>query len=294
MKARLLALLLSVTLTACNLGAPAPQEPADAATAAALTVEAVLTIPAASPTSDGPPAGAPGFAVTDTPRVAIDGTTAEPAECTNQSSITSWMRDGLPYDTTEANKPLKPDQGFVMSWVIKNTGTCVWDSNYKLIYDSGERLTELDSQPVMPGGYRVDPGIELTISAQMKAPTKPGSYESTYRFVSADGESALIVGVITTVGTATNSTLSAPGDLRYAYDCSGGTVRISLIWQDRANDEAGYRIYRDGAKLADLPAGATVYDDIAPSPGSYQYTVAAFNAGGESAAKVQAETTNCQ
>ncbi|MBI3167353.1 MAG: hypothetical protein HYZ22_02660, partial [Chloroflexi bacterium] len=187
-----------------------------------------------------------------------------------------------------------PGTNFVMSWTVQNSGTCVWDDTYKMVFDSGERLTPQDSFPVMPKGYTVKSGESLTINIQMTAPSAPGAYESTFKLVDAGGNHVFIVGVLTNVGTPTNSSLAAPGDLRYTYDCSGGITRISLTWKDKADGEEGYRIYRDGEKLTDLPAGSTVYDDIAPSPGSYQYTVAAYNEGGESPTKVQAETSNCQ
>lgn len=53
-------------------------------------------------------------------------------------------------------------------------------------------------------------------------------------------------------------------------------MNISLNWIDNAIDENGYRIYRDGTKLADVVAGSTSYNDIAPTSGKYDYTVAAF------------------
>lgn len=279
---------LSLALAACNLGAPAPQDAAGVATSAAQTVEAVMTTSAATPTAQNTPAASP------VPGVAIDGTTAEPADCQRSSKIVSWERNGITYDKAEVDKRLEPGTSFVMSWELQNTGTCDWDDTYKMIFDSGERLSQQDSFPVMPKGYHIKPGEVLTINLQLVAPAKAGPYETTFKLVDDKGNFALIVGVITNVGAVTNSSLAAPGDLRYSYDCSGGITRISLAWKDKADNEEGYRIYRDGEKLTDLPAGSTVYDDIAPSPGSYQYTVAAYNAGGESPTKVQAETSNCQ
>ncbi|GAB4405021.1 MAG: hypothetical protein OHK003_32790 [Anaerolineales bacterium] len=280
--ALLILLTFSFIISACNLGVPAPQNNSESATAAALTVEAVLTPPAASPT-----AGQTENMNTATP-------TAQ-ANCEQRATIVTWMRDNITYDTAEVNKRLAPGKGFVMSWALQNSGTCIWDDTYKMTFESGERLTQQDSIPVMPKGYTVKPGEILTINIQMTAPSAPGEYETSFSLTNAEGVDVLNVGVLTNVGsTSAAGNLAAPGDLRYAYDCTSGIVRISLTWQDRANGEAGYRIYRDGAKLSDLPAGSTVYDDIAPAPGSYLYTVAAFNASGESTAKVTAETSNCK
>lgn len=270
-------LVLTLLLSACNLNAPAGQDPNALSTAAALTVEAVLTPAATQPSSE---AASPVPTATEA--------------CTNWSEIISWTRDGLTYDKAEVDKPLKPNQNFVMSWGLKNTGTCIWDSNYRLVFDSGTRLTVQDSIPVMPGGYRIDPGVELTINVQMTAPSEPGEYESSFRFVSADGNEALIVGVLTNVGSPVSQSLASPGDLRYTYDCSGGVVNITLNWADRSNDEAGFRIYRDGKKVGEVGAGTTSYSEIVPGVGTYQYTVAAFNATGEAPATVTVSTANCQ
>ena len=70
-----------------------------------------------------------------------------------------------------------------------------------------------------------------------------------------------------------------------------GTRRWVWNWALGSRRDA-YR--RDGTKLTDLPADSTSYVDIAPASGSYDYSVAAYNASGESKANVNAKTTNCQ
>ncbi|MCB0102160.1 MAG: hypothetical protein H6635_00565 [Anaerolineales bacterium] len=275
----LFVILFSFILAACNLGVSAPQE-SELATAAALTVEAVLT----TPTQDGPPAGAPGFAVTPSP------------VCEENFNIVRWERNGITYDKAEVDKPLDPNEGFEMSWVIKNTGTCTWTDAYTMNFDSGERLTPTDSFNPIPLGEIVLPGSEMAFSVPMAAPSQTGTFETTFRMDSSNGERVLFVGIITTVGKETSRVngLSAPGELRYSYDCSGGATRINITWQDLADNESGYRIYRDGVALVDLPAGTTTFEDTTAAPGSYQYVVAAFNKEGESTSKLHVETSNCQ
>ena len=286
----LLCLIISFTLSACNLGAPAPQDGSAIYTAAAQTIEAVLTSPAASPT-------AAQTAATPIPGVAIDGTTAEPpsTNCEENYLITLWERNGVTYDKTEVDKALDPNEGFEMTWKIKNTGSCTWTDGYDMVFDSGERITPVDSFNPIPLGQIVPPGSEMFFSVPMAAPSAPGTYETPFRLDNAEGQRVLFIGVLTTVGKADSnvSGLTAPGDLRYSYDCSGGVTRITLTWQDKANNEEGYRIYRDGIQIAEVSAGTTVYDDIVPAPGSYQYTIAAYNKEGESTSSMQAVTSNC-
>ena len=282
---------ISLILTACNIGVDAPQDQSALSTAAALTVEAVLTqpVPLASPTAAQTAATA-----TSIPGVAIDGTTAEPTQCAENVEIVSWTRDGKTYDKAAVDTLLPPGKGFVMAWLLKNTGNCVWNDAYKMIFDSGERLTGSDTFGIIPTGSTVKPGETLNISIQMSAPSAPGTYESTFKMIDPQGNHVIIPGVITKVGTASSGNIAAPGDLRYEYSCVPGLVTISLKWKDKSDNEDGFRIYRDGTKVTDLPAGSTTYDDLLSTPGSYTYAVAAFNSSGESPANVTAETTNCQ
>jgi len=287
----LLVIVVSLILSACNLGAPAPQSEVNVATAAALTVEAALASPAAE--------DLPIMAATPTPGspVAIDGTTAEPAAtCNDQASILSWKRDGADYNKAEADKPLSPGKSFLITLDLKNTGNCLWTHQYKVFLDSGTPLTVENPMPTMQSGFQVKPGETFTLNMQFTAPTQPGSYESVFRLDDENGQRVLFFTILTAVGKEGSSTsgLSAPGELRYAYDCSGGVTRISITWQDKANNETGYRIYRGTNLIADLPAGTTTYDDIAPAPGSYQYIVAAYNSTGESTARLNVETANCK
>jgi hypothetical protein len=52
---------------------------------------------------------------------------------------------------------------------------------------------------------------------------------------------------------------------------------VRLEWTDAANNETGYRVYRDGALLATLPADSDTYTDNPPYGGPYTYAVEAYN-----------------
>lgn len=278
MKRKTLASILSIclVLSACNLpGRSAPNSSA-LSTSAAETVQAVLS-PEATQTRSTP----------------IIEVTATPTPCEDSGKYTVWMRDDVVYDVNEVNKLVAPGKVFTMVWTFENTGTCTWTSGYKMHFDSGEPITQTESFPIMPAGTLIPPGGTVNVRIPMSAPEKAGTYETVFRLDSGSGEGVLFLGVTTKVGTASQA-LAAPGDLRYTYDCTSGSVNISLNWVDKAIDEDGYRIYRDGTKLADVTAGSTTYSDIAPTSGKYDYTVAAFNAGGEVPTRVRVNTENCQ
>lgn len=48
---------------------------------------------------------------------------------------------------------------------------------------------------------------------------------------------------------------------QWEYACNGGTLTFALNWRDRATNETGYRIFRNGVLLVELPAGSTAYTD---------------------------------
>jgi hypothetical protein len=280
-----LPLALALILSACNLGASAPQDPSTLSTAAAQTVEAVLaTATSASLPLATQPAPPSGSAPTN------------PPDCKDSASIISWTRDNIPYEYDEVDRRLAPNSTFTMAWVLQNSGSCVWNNTYQMYFDSGTSLTNAVSFPVIPIGSVVESGGTLTVQIPMTAPAANGDYESTFRFQNERGEAVSYLGVITKVGNPTSSSgsLAKPGDLRYTYDCTSGVVSISLFWVDKSNDEKGFRIYRDGSQIGETGANSTTYNDIAPSPGSYTYTVAAFNASGEAPQNVKVDTSNCK
>jgi SH3-like domain-containing protein len=88
--------------------------------------------------------------------------------------------------------------------------------------------------------------------------------------------------------TPTVSLPAAPRGLRYDFACSfGAGTTVNLYWQDAAIDEQGYRLYRDGALLAELPANSAFYSDtVFITNGSALYRVDAFNATGGAPAQV--------
>jgi hypothetical protein len=219
------------------------------------------------------------------------------APCEDSAKLTDWTRNNLQYDVTETEKPLAPNETFLMSWTLQNTGTCTWNSIYQMYLDSGTPLTPGANSPVLPVGETVAPGRSLTVTITMTAPSEDGEYQSAFRLQNDKGEAVATYGVITRVGTGSppsaSQSLSSPGDLRYTYDCTSGSVSIGLTWVDRANGEDGYRVYRGGTLVATLAARATSYSEIVPGSGTYNYTVAAFNAGGESPTTLVVSTTNC-
>ena len=102
--------------------------------------------------------------------------------------------------------------------------------------------------------------------------------------------------------TPTPSKPAAPADFDGTAVCTPipatltYDVHIELTWTDLATNEEGYRIFRDGVKVATLAADSTSFEDdttlpVAPAvfppvPGpSVKYEIRAFNGAGTSAVK---------
>jgi uncharacterized protein YraI len=75
-----------------------------------------------------------------------------------------------------------------------------------------------------------------------------------------------------------------PGNFTYNYGCSGGSVTTVMTWTDAADNENGYRVYRYGALIAELPANSTQFVDTTTVAGGdgLTYAIEAFNAAGAS------------
>ncbi len=82
---------------------------------------------------------------------------------------------------------------------------------------------------------------------------------------------------------------AGPGALFYNFTCpfpGGGQqqITVNLNWTDKATNETGYHVFRDGAQIADLPADSTSYaDTTAIAAGQVlTYQVEAYNNSGTS------------
>lgn len=91
-----------------------------------------------------------------------------------------------------------------------------------------------------------------------------------------------VVSSVTPPPTGTNPPPQVPGIERYEFFCTQGKIEITIIWVDRANNEMGYRVIRNGELAADLPADSTTYtDSFDLSAGeSASYRIEVFNASG--------------
>ena len=73
-----------------------------------------------------------------------------------------------------------------------------------------------------------------------------------------------------------------PENLTHRASCGANGFQVTLLWDDVATNEDGYRVYRNGSLIATLGANVESYLDSPPFGGPYTYGVEAYNASGAS------------
>jgi len=81
-------------------------------------------------------------------------------------------------ETVADNTVFTPGDGFIKSWTIKNTGYCEWNTNYRLILLSGDAMSGDVSTNLSES---VSPGESITLTANLTAPSTPGTYRGEWR-----------------------------------------------------------------------------------------------------------------
>jgi uncharacterized protein YraI len=95
--------------------------------------------------------------------------------------------------------------------------------------------------------------------------------------VDVSGNTAAVPG-ITVPATAISVTSDVLIVDQWEYSCDSGTLTFILNWRDRREDESGYRIFRNGELLIELPAGSNAYTDtvVLTDDPSVEYYLQAF------------------
>ena len=163
-----LILIFTFLLSACGTGS----KDASVATAIAMTVSAMnsqnppqVTYVVATPEISATPLPTSTRFPTSTP---IPNPPSTARSCNVASFISESPSDGATYT---------PGASFTKSWRFKNTGTCSWNPNYRVVYASGTTLTGTGTQYL---NKYVNPGEYTDIVYSFTAPTTAGSYKTVF------------------------------------------------------------------------------------------------------------------
>ena len=183
----LIVLLISVVviLTACSIESAEPT-PNIAGTAAAMaeTIVAVqMTKIAEEATPTLAPSETPTPEPTNTPTSSIPTlfpTPLQPASGNSGKCLLAHMVSETVPDGTE----MAPGEQFNKIWVLQNTGTCTWTSEFSVVFHHSETLGAA-TRINFPG--TVAPGESFSLTVPMVAPAVSGKHLSFWNLESADG-----------------------------------------------------------------------------------------------------------
>jgi hypothetical protein len=182
-------LVVMALLAACAPATPAEPTPDVNAirTSAAYTVVAEITLTAAAFTPTVAPQPTETFTPEPIPPTETSAFTTDPTQAalgTPAALCDDYSFDPITVDVTIPDgTPMTANQEFVKTWKIKNTGNCTWGDGYGLVYSYGERMS---GDPVTLSAV-VQPGQEVEISVNFKAPSKIGEYTSAWQMANANG-----------------------------------------------------------------------------------------------------------
>jgi hypothetical protein len=266
-----LLIILTIFLSACNL--PSKNVEDIASTAAAQTVEALLS---ATPISG---VVTPSFTplpmpATLTPIPLPILTNTPIASATSNCNVAQFIKDVTILD----GSPMIPNQTFIKKWLIKNIGSCTW-TGFSLVFDSGDAM----GGPATKAISTLNPGQEIELEVSLTAPGTVGAYRGYWRINTNGGVLVPIVNgnqgksfyvdikVQNTV-TATATNTSAPAFVVTSVDYVLGT------W----NDSGHTNCPRVTANITTNGAGTVTYEWKSSSDTNPSQTLTFSSAGTQS------------
>ncbi len=108
--------------------------------------------------------------------------TSVPASMDCQDSAQYISDDGLDGTTYAPNTP------FTKTWILKNIGTCTWNSSYLVTYISGTTMTQQPGYWIVQQGQTVAPGQTVNISIGMTSPVENGNFSSYWGLKKENGQ----------------------------------------------------------------------------------------------------------
>ena len=180
------AFLFMMLVAACGSANTPEQEPtpdvAAIRTSAASTVISQFTLTAAAFTVT------PSLPTETSAPEATSTATGQPlAQVTNALGTTVALCDSLSF-VADVNVPddtsMSPGQDFVKTWKVKNSGSCPWGAGYKLVYAG---YADDMSGQFQPLSGVIQPGQEVEVSVQFKAPDAADQYLSAWQISNPSG-----------------------------------------------------------------------------------------------------------
>ncbi len=179
---------------------------------------------------------------------------------------------------------MPPGQQFSKGWRIRNTGTCTWDSSYRLVYVQGNSpQSQMGGQPTPIQG-QVLPNQTFDMYVNLTAPLTPGVYQGIWQMVNGQN---IAFGQRVSVGIQVLSPVTptpgpaAPLIYRFQVDTNRIYVGecVNLQWQVQGTVNL-IRLLRNNAELWNGAPLSGSFRDCPPGAGQMTYTLDASGPGG--------------
>jgi len=170
-----------VAISSCNMPVSEGSAAFDATEIppSAHTASAVLTDIASNPITSEPPTATlhvielivpTGTTSTPTSTMIPTETMYYQIQSVPKCDMAGFVSDVTIPDGTE----IEANSSFTKTWELRNDGTCTWNSNYDLVFSSGDLMSGDDAVSI--GDDSVSPGETIEVSIELVAPEEPGNY----------------------------------------------------------------------------------------------------------------------
>ena len=147
---------------------------------------------------------------------------------------------------------MTPNQTFNKKWRLKNIGACAWNG-YTLVFDSGDSMNGPASKAIAA----VNPGQEIDIDVDLKAPASAGNYRGYWRLVTNGNVLVPIVSgyqgrafyVDIKVAASTNTPAPAFAVTSVTFNVTGSCPNFSYTYSVTTNGAGTvnlHRVFSDG------------------------------------------------
>ena len=242
-------LITALMLSACNfplISSSNEQDPNALSTAVAETVQALNAQPELQETQpDTQSAGLP--TLTPLPTYTQPAVQSPPTQTPLPCNKAQFVSETIPDDTEFGSGEV-----FTKSWTFKNTGTCTWNTDYKLVFATGDAMSGPASVNLVG---TVAPNAQVTISVDLTAPTDTGIHTGYWKLQADDdeqyGQVYVRVKTKTVFFQVTSVSYYMPQEtIEIAVGCSGDVVISGEITTSAAGQVKYYWTDSEGGQSA--------------------------------------------
>jgi ABC-type amino acid transport substrate-binding protein/heat shock protein HslJ len=154
-----------------------------------------------------------------TPTPAPTSTPGPPPACIDNLTLVEHPEGGSP----EQPIVVQPGQAFTKVWRVQNSGTCTWNTGYRVVYvDGNDPASSMGGQPTPVDGL-VAPGNVYDVRVDLVAPLKPGTYLGIWQMENSQsqgfGQRLPVTIEVPAPATATPAPTSTPStDITFTVD----------------------------------------------------------------------------